>query len=473
MPRILLIDDEQSLASTLKRVLEIHIEDCQVTVDSDAVSGLKSAATGDYQVVVTDLMMPGLSGMEVVKSLQQAKPHLPVILMTGHHTTDVAIEAMKHGAFDYITKPPDEAEFIGLVSKAADLSSRMSERVAIGDGAHGKDAIIGQSQPMQEVFKQIGRVAGMPVTVLIRGETGTGKELVARAIYQHSNRDKQPFIEINCAAIPDNLLESELFGHEPGAFTDAKTRRIGRFEQADKGTIFLDEIGDMSPGTQVKLLRVLQDRRFQRLAGKEIIEVDVRVIAATHRDLEAAIQEMEFREDLYHRLTDSVIQLPPLRDRVDDIPALVAYFIQRYGADLGASAAGMPDAEGLSFLKEQRWPGNVRELSNVIRKALVLGRGYPITRELLSKVLAQTQLARPAKSQDIAGYVGDLLAKARGGDITNVHEILTEALERELYTQAIKMAHGDQSKAAGWLGVSRPTIREKLLRFGVHPSQAE
>jgi DNA-binding NtrC family response regulator len=307
--------------------------------------------------------------------------------------------------------------------------------------------------------------------VLIRGQTGTGKELVARAIYQHSPRADQPFIEVNCAAIPENLLESELFGHEAGAFTDAKVRRIGRFEQADHGTIFLDEIGDMSLNTQTKLLRVLQDKRFHRLGGKEIIEVDVRVIAATHRDLELAIKEKQFREDLYYRLNGAVIHLPLLRERREDIPELVRYFIQRHGGELGPIKPSMPTAEAIAYLQQQPWPGNVRQLSNVVRRALLAATGYPIYCDLVRQVLQQAAPPQAAADQTIAGCVAELLAKARQGEMENVHAVLIETVERQLYAQALGLADGDQTKAAGWLGVSRPTMREKLIRYGLHPGR--
>jgi DNA-binding NtrC family response regulator len=422
---------------------------------------------------VTDWKMPELSGMDIIKALHDSRPQLPVILITGQHTTEAAIEAMKLGAYDYIIKPPKPREFLGLIEKAITNSRLMSEPVEVGTTSFAKDAIVGKSPCMQDVYKQIGRVAAMPVTVLIRGETGTGKELVARALYQFSSRGEQPFIEVNCVAIPENLLESELFGHEPGAFTDAKTKRIGRFEQANRGTIFLDEIGDMSPNTQSKLLRVLQDKRIQRLGGKEVIQVDVRVIAATHRNLEEAIEEGHFRRDLYHRLNDAVIPLPPLRERREDIPELINYFIHRYGAELGSPQLPAPTSDAVAFLQHQPWPGNVRELRNVVRKALLLARGYPITRDIVAQVLSQMVAPPPAANQSLAGYVAQLLAKAKAGEMDNVHAALLEKLEEELYPQAIVLAGGDQTKAAGWLGVSRPTMASKLMKLGVHPSQAE
>jgi DNA-binding NtrC family response regulator len=471
MSKVLLIEDEESISSALQRVLEA--DGHEVVARTDPQEGLDAARSGNFDVVVTDLKMPGISGMDVIKSLHETKPQLPVILMTGYHTTDVAIEAMKFGAYDYIVKPPDPAEFLTLIDKAVANSRLMSQAVEVGHTTYSRDAIIGSSRGMQTVYKEIGRVAAMPVTVLIRGETGTGKELVARAIHQHSNRSEKPFIEVNCVAIPENLLESELFGHEAGAFTDAKVRRIGRFEQANQGTIFLDEIGDMALNTQSKLLRVLQNRTIQRVGGKEPITVDVRVLAATHRNLETAIQEREFRGDLYHRLNDSVILLPPLRDRREDIPELIRFFIQRYAVELGSPSPSMPTEEAINYLQQQPWPGNVRELRNVVRKALLLAHGYPISQEIAALAVAQTQLPKPTADQSISNYVSDLLAKAKGGELENVQLLLTEAIERELYGQAIRLANGDQSKAGAWLGVSRPTMRDKLMKYGLHPSQAQ
>src|SRR5208282_2331192 len=293
------------------------------------------AAHDPFNVVLTDLKMPGLNGLELVRQLHAARPRLPIILITAFGTTETAIEAMKLGAYDYILKPFDVSRMIELVRRAADSNQLMSEPVLLGESGAARAALVGQSPPMQAIYKEIGRVASKPVNVLIRGETGTGKELIARALYQHSDRANGPFIAINCAAIPETLLESELFGHERGAFTGAEARRIGRFEQADHGTIFLDEIGDMTPGTQVKLMRVLQERNLQRLGGKETLPVDVRVLAATNRDLESAIQHKLFREDLYYRLSVIVIHLPPLRQRKEDIPELAKYFLRKYAAELG------------------------------------------------------------------------------------------------------------------------------------------
>jgi DNA-binding NtrC family response regulator len=295
---------------------------------------LSRAARDAFDLVLTDLRLPGLNGLDLVRELHRAKPRLPIILMTAHGTTETAIQATQSGAFDYLLKPFEMAELIELVERAIASSRLMSEPVGLGDAGAARDAIIGHSRAMQAIYKEIGRIASKPVNVLIRGETGTGKELIARAIYQYSDRANAPFVAINCAAIPETLLESELFGHERGAFTGAEVRRIGRFEQADRGTIFLDEIGDMTPGTQVKLMRVLQEKCLSRLGGKETLPVDVRVIAATHRDLDAAIRTGQFREDLYYRLSVVVITLPPLRDRKEDIPDLVRFFLQKNAAEM-------------------------------------------------------------------------------------------------------------------------------------------
>jgi DNA-binding NtrC family response regulator len=320
---------------------------------------------------------------------------------------------------------------------------------------------------MQHVYTEIGRVAARPVTVFVRGETGTGKELVARAVYQHSDRLDRPFIIVNCVAIPETLLESELFGHEQGAFTGAQMLRIGKFEQANHGTIFLDEIGDMSVGTQAKLLRVLQERVIQRVGGNETISVDVRVIAATHRDLEQAVQAKTFREDLYYRLNDAVVRLPALRERREDIPDLVHYFLHQQGAD--PSAKPGITHEALRLLQYRSWPGNVRELRNTIHKAVLLAGGFPIDPVIIRTALDQTNPAQTETKRTLQACVADLLEAAERDAQTNVAAAVAEWVERELYGQAILLAEGDQTKVANWLGVSRPTVRERLRRFGLHP----
>ncbi len=470
MAEVLLIEDDASVATALRDLL--RDEGFQVTMATDSREGLASARTGNFDVVLTDLQMPGVNGMEIIEQLQLDRPYLPVILLTAYHTTEAAIKATRLGAFDYVTKPIDPQDFLRIVKRALESTRLLAKPVSLGEAATARDAIIGKSRVMQNVYKEIGRVAALPVIVLLRGETGTGKELVARAIHQYGDRANGPFVAINCAAVPENLLESELFGHEPGAFTGARHRHIGRFEQADRGTLLLDEIGDMSAHTQVKLLRVLQEKSIQRVGGKDPIPVNVRIIAATHRNLEQAIESKEFRADLYHRLNVAVIQLPSLAERVDDIPELASYFVSRYGAEFGIERPSIT-SEAVEFLQRQPWPGNVRELENAVRKALLASRGFPIGIEHCRTALARPTPARPASDQKFAEYISALLAQAQAGEISDVEGTVIQAVERELYGQAIRLANGDQTKAARWLGVSRPTMRDKLTRYGLFPTRGE
>jgi nitrogen regulation protein NR(I) len=468
--KILLIEDDPGIVMTLRRVLSDEGHTVQVEKRGDA--GIAAAQGDAFDVVITDMKLPGLNGLDLVRQLHAAKPRLPIILMTAHGTTETAIQATKSGAYDYLLKPFDIPEFIELVEKALKSSRLMSEPVELGGAGETRDALVGNSRSMQSIYKEIGRIASKPVNVLIRGETGTGKELIARAIYQHSDRAKAPFVAINCAAIPETLLESELFGHERGAFTGAELRRIGRFEQADHGTIFLDEIGDMSPGTQVKLMRVLQEKTLQRLGGKETISVDVRVIAATHRDLEAAITANQFREDLFYRLSVVVITLPPLRERKDDIPQLVRYFLRKHAPELGTGEPSIhPDA--LEALWAQNWPGNVRELENIVRKMLLIAQGYTINADHVAAALNRNRPPADNTNQTLAELVNDLLAAAQRGELDDAHARLLQAAERALVTRAIELAQGNQAKAARWLGISRLTMREKLIQFGSHPAQEQ
>jgi nitrogen regulation protein NR(I) len=468
---ILLVEDDAAIVLTLRRVLAD--EGYTVTVEKNGDAGLERAKSEEFDLVITDLKLPGLNGLELVRQLHAAKPRLPILMMTAHGTTESAIEATQSGAYDYLLKPFEIPEMIALVGQAVAASRLMSEPVEMGGSPHTHDAIVGNSRAMQNIYKEIGRTADKPVSVLIRGETGTGKELIARAIYQHSARANAPFVAINCAAIPETLLESELFGHERGAFTGADARRIGRFEQADRGTIFLDEIGDMTPGTQVKLVRVLQEKSLQRLGGKETIPVDVRVICATHRDLEGAIKQNLFREDLYYRISVVVLNLPPLRERKDDIPDLVRFFLQRYGAEFGVENPSIhPNA--IEFLQAQSWPGNVRELENVTRKMLLQAQDYTISiehvRAALAKVVAPPS---PSREKSLQGYVDDLLTAAVRGELSDAHARLHATAEQALITRAIEMAQGNQAKAARWLGISRLTLRAKLIQFGLRANAEE
>jgi len=462
---VLLVEDDVSLAGELCRVL--GGEGWHVVPAGSAEQGLAFVKTEPCDVVLTDFRLPGLSGLDLVKRLHAACPRVPVIVMTAHGTTNTAIEATKLGAYDYLLKPFEIPDLLAYVERAIASSRLMSEPVALGGTVPGRDTIVGRSRAMQEIYKAIGRVAATAVTVLVRGETGTGKELVARALYQHSDRADRPFIAVNCAAIPASLIESELFGHEKGAFTGADYRRIGRFEQAHGGTLFLDEIGDLSPDTQAKLLRALQEKCIERVGGREAIPVDVRVIAATNRDLPRAITEGGFREDLFYRLNAVTISLPPLRQRAEDIPELVHYFLSRHGPELGVvNPSIQPDA--LELLCSQPWPGNVREIENAVRKALLLSRGYPIRAEEIRRGI-DDGTSRDAAPAPLAEHVSALLAAAERGEKENLREELVTTVERELFAQAIKRAGGNQAKAARWLGISRLTMREKLMEFGLHP----
>jgi len=465
-PRILIIEDDAGTSASLKKVL--CDEGYGVDTADRGDTGLDQARREQFDVVITDLRLPGLGGLELVEQLHLEKPKQPIILMTAHGTTETAIEATKKGACDYLLKPFEADELLDLVASAVASSRLMSEPVEMGGEHTDRSAIIGTSRAMQVIYKEIGRVAATPATVLIRGATGTGKELIARAIYQHSDRANNPFIAVNCAAIPDTLLESELFGHERGAFTGAQARRIGRFEQAHGGTLFLDEIGDLNANTQGKLLRVLQERCIQRLGSEANIPVDVRVLAATHRDLEQAILEKDFREDLFYRLGVVSITVPPLSERTEDIPQLAKYFIQRYAKQLGVEAPAVQPA-AISVLQSQPWPGNVRELENVIRQALLLARPFAVSQEHVQQVLAKIRKPAADLTQTHATYIADLLARAQSGEIQDAYSHMIADLEPELFKQAIQMAQGNQARAARWLGVTRLKMREKLTQLGLHP----
>lgn len=469
-PRILLIEDDASTAASLQKVL--CAEGYEVDIAGRGDVGLAQAQRQHYDVVITDLRLPGLGGLELVAQLHAAKPKQAIVLMTAHGTTETAIEATKLGACDYLLKPFEADELLDLIASSVASSRLMSEPVEMGAAQSNRSAIIGNSRAMQAIYKEIGRVAATPATVLIRGPTGTGKELIARAIYNHSDRADKPFIAVNCAAIPDGLLESELFGHERGAFTGAQARRIGRFEQAHGGTIFLDEIGDLNAITQGKLLRVLQERCIQRLGSEANIPVDVRVLAATHRDLETAIEVSEFREDLFYRLSVVTIALPPLNKRAEDIPLLAKYFIHRFGVELGLAAPAV-QTEAITYLQSQPWPGNVRELGNVIRQALLLARPFAISLDHVQQVIAKIRKPVAHSQQTHAAYITELLGRTQNGDLQNAFEHMLADLEPELYRQAIRLAQGNQSKAARWLGVTRMKMREKLAQFGLHPARED
>ncbi|HTI69261.1 MAG TPA: sigma-54 dependent transcriptional regulator [Candidatus Limnocylindria bacterium] len=468
--KILLIEDDPGLSGALESVLKA--EGFAITLARRGDDGCQLGLQEEFDTVLTDFRLPGMGGLEIVKRLHEHNPRLPIILMTAHGTTETAIEATKLGAFDYLLKPFEMEELIEQVDKSVKASQAASQVLELGGSPSAKEALIGNSRLMQTIYKEVGRIAARPVTVLIRGETGTGKELIARAIYQHSNRAAGPFVAVNCAAIPETLLESELFGHERGAFTGAVERRIGRFEQANGGTLFLDEIGEMGASTQAKLLRVLQERVIQRLGGKDVIPVDVRVIAATHVKLEEAIANKAFREDLLYRLNQVTVSLPPLRERTEDIPELATHFVKKHGASLGFENVQLHPA-AIDLLRRYTWPGNVRELENAMRQAILASRGYPIDAEVLEQVLAKNQRRDATESDSCRSMVSETLLAAQRGELEDAHDRLVRRLELELFTQAIALAGGNQAKASRWLGISRVTMREKLRHYGLKAGAEE
>ena len=388
MSKILVIDDEPTMLAAFEEILG-GLEH-EVVTARRAETAIEQLQSAPVDLVILDIQLPGMSGLEALRRIKREQPKLPVVVITGHGTMSTAIEATKLGAFDYQLKPIEPDEMLATIERALAGVRLMRGQVAVGTekATATGDAIIGQSAAMQEVYKAIGRVAHTEAGVLIRGESGTGKELVARAVYQHSLRAEKPLIVVNCAAIPETLLESELFGHERGAFTGAVGERIGKFQQGSQGTIFLDEIGDMPLAVQAKILRVLQDKSFQRVGGDETIRSNVRVLAATNRNLEKAISEGHFREDLFHRLNVFAIHVPPLRDRREDIPDLVDYFLDRFARELRTEKPPLSH-DAMEVLRTHAWPGNVRELEHCIQRLMISAGGHPIQATDLSSFLTQ------------------------------------------------------------------------------------
>ena len=470
MERILIVDDDSSMRYSLNRMLEG--QGLGVSLAKNGIEALERFAQDQPDLVVMDIKMPGRSGLEVLREIKERDPKALVILMTAFGTTETAIEAMKFGAFDYILKPFDIPQMRGLVERALEISRMMKKMVSLPDREEtrgSEETLVGSSPAMQQVYKMIGQVAATEVTVLLRGESGTGKEMVARAIYHHSRRGDKPFLPVNCAAIPETLLESELFGHEKGAFTGALTRRVGKFEQCHGGTLFLDEIGDMTPATQSKILRVLQDRQFERLGGSERITSDVRVIVATNKDLEKAIREGTFRQDLYYRLKVVTLHLPPLRERKEDIPELVRYFLQRFRADINREVLDI-SPKSLENLMRYHWPGNVRELENAVKRALVIAKSHSLLPEDFSQEGMEREMG-PGEHLDLEERLQkmmepvfkELLELSRRSPGTD----LMSELERILIKRALQETKGNQVQAAVLLGISRNTLRSKIERYRI------
>jgi DNA-binding NtrC family response regulator len=468
-PRILILDASSEDAAVMAAALRGKLY--EVEISEDGQQGLDRALAETFDAVITEYRLPGAGGLQVISTLHAKKPRLPVLLVAEARDGDVAIRAVKSGAYDFLPKPVDAEELCSVLEEAVGAARQMAKPVEIGRVYEEQDTLIGSSRAMARVYRELAKIAATPVTVLIRGETGTGKELIARALYQHGHRAHKPFITVNCAAIPENLLESELFGHERGAFTGAVSTRIGKFEQAHGATLFLDEIGDMDLHLQAKLLRVLQERQITRVGGREDIPVDVRFIAATHRNLEEMIQRGEFREDLYYRLNVATIQLPALRERAEDVPLLVDYFLARGAEDFSIGKASISQ-DAVRLLQQQPWPGNVRQLQNILRKALLKRRGYTITEDDVRELLTESAAPRSRQEeQTFSELAKRVLRRAMDGEIPGAYAEMQRMMEHELLGAAIELSDGNKAKAARWLGISRLTLREKLQHHGLDPKQ--
>jgi DNA-binding NtrC family response regulator len=466
MSTLLVIDDDRAVLYTIERTFQGT--GVSVLTAKTVREGLELIERKP-DVVLLDIMLPEGSGLQAVEKIQALDPKLPIIFITAGGTSDTTIEAMKLGAYDYLLKPLDLPKLRELVDRALEIRRLMQVRVELPTSTDATaldgDHIIGRSPAMCEVFKAVGRVAPQTVTTLIVGESGTGKELVARAIYHHSSRSSERFLALNCAALPETLLESELFGHEKGSFTSANYRRIGKFEQCARGTIFLDEVGDMSPLLQSKILRVLQEQRFERVGGNETISTDVRVIAATNRDLSAMVAKGDFREDLFYRLNGFTIKLPPLRERGEDILLLLEHLLSRFGRELHKSEVHGISPEALEMLMRYSWPGNVRELEAVVRQALLNTTGNVILPDFLpdtvrvpGRAAAVASNSHDTPPSDLKPFVDDCLQSGS----TDMYTASVEMMERYVLTRVLRHTRGNQSQAARMLGITRGSLRNKM-----------
>ena len=484
MAHLLLIDDDPVLIPEQVRQA-FSAPRYRVDVASTGAEGIKLARARTPDVILLDLRLPDQSGLEVYQQIRKIDARIPVIFVTLTKAADAAIEAMKQGAYDYLFKPLDLHQLRKVVGEALEVARRMHEPAVLAETAPDPDvdgAIVGSCPAMREVYKAIGRVAAQNVPVLITGESGTGKELVARAIYQHGPRAKAPFLALNCAAIPEQLLESELFGHEKGAFTGADRRRIGKFEQCNGGTLFLDEIGDMPMALQAKMLRLLQEQSFERIGGNETIQTDVRLIAATHRDLTAWSAEGKFRLDLYYRLGVFTILLPPLRERGDDLPILVKHYLKRISRELGREIREVAP-EALERLRNHSWPGNIRELQSTLKQALLQASGTILLTAFLPELATGragsiSDRSIPDRSTPVADAPGspvDLEAFIRerlGPDANDLYTETHRQVDRLLLLRVLEFAKGNQHQAARLLGIARQTLRIKLRDLGLSVSQS-
>lgn len=471
MPTLLVIDDNRSVSHMIDRAFETT--DIEVLSAQTAEEGLELVRTCSPDTVLLDIVLPNVSGLDIYRDIHAIDAKLPVIFITASGTSDTAIEAMKLGAFDYVLKPLDLPKLRELVGSAIETRHRMSVPVGLTSGEaelEPGDLFVGRSDSVLEVYKSIGRVAPQDVTVLIRGESGTGKELVARAIYQHSSRAEGPFMAVNCAAIADSLLESELFGHEKGAFTGADSRRIGKFEQCSGGTIFLDEVGDTSPLLQSKMLRLLQQQQFERVGGNQTIQTDVRIIAATNRPLEEMVEAGTFRADLFYRLNVFTVQIPPLRERRDDLRLLIEYFLSRFKNELGHPEIEGMSPEAVEFLERYDWPGNVRELQSVIRKSILNSSGPVIVLKDLPAETREDHRGKPTDEEagsELRAFVSQRLADGS----ENLYAEALERMERYLLTRVLEETDGNQSQASRILGITRGSLRNKIRSLGIRINQ--
>jgi two-component system nitrogen regulation response regulator GlnG len=463
MPTLLVVDDEPSILLAFRRAF--RGDALEVVTAETAEEGLALARLHHPDAVVLDVQLPDMSGLELLGRLRELDARSPIIFITGKSTTDTAIEAMKLGAYEYLLKPLELPQLRQVIERALAISRLMRVPVVAESKLTDdrSDAVIIRCPAMQKVYKDIGRVAGQDVTVLIRGESGTGKELVARAIYQHSRRAACPFLTINCAAIPAGLLESELFGHEQGAFTGAERRRIGKFEQSSGGTVFLDEVGDMEPLTQSKVLRLLQEQTFERVGGNETIRTDVRLVAATNKDLETLVEQGRFRQDLYYRLSVFTIHLPPLRDRGEDLELLVKHHLKRFNQELHKEVREVAP-ETMEKLRRHSWPGNVRELQSVLKQALLHATGPVLMPEFLPGSFGQPLAAPPGD-----GYpaLGDFVEEQLQSGTANLYDEALRRMERLLLTRVLQHTGGNRLQAAKLLGITRGSLRSKLRDLGI------
>ena len=455
--QVLVADDEDNLRRVLKAQLQHDGYEVHTVADGEAV--LRTLDEHHVDVLITDLRMPKLDGMRVLEKVSARFPRLPVIMITAHGTVDTAVEALKLGAFDYVTKPFDQAEFRSVVHKAARTRELAQAHVTGDPNERGRYRIIGQSEPMRQVYDVIEKVANTPSTVLITGESGTGKELIARALHENSARRRKPFVSVNCAAIPADLLESELFGYERGAFTGAVTSKPGRFELADGGTLFLDEIAEIPVSMQVKLLRAIQEQQFERVGGIKTISVDARLIAATNRDLKERIANGDFREDLYYRLNVVHIQLPPLRDRPSDIPLLIEHFVQRFNQKLDRSVTGFDD-DALARVVRYGWPGNIRELENVVERCMIFAKDGQVGSAHLPPELRETPRADPILDAEID-------TSPEGTGLKEAVRKATLKLEKEFIARALERTGGNVTHTARLLKISRKSLQNKMKELGL------